>query len=52
MILYHTFNLRKFIPHVQIRILNKITTIMEIEEPLKYKELFDELLLNEELIFE
>ena len=31
---------------------NKITTIMEIEEPLKYKELFDELLLNEELIFE
>ena len=31
---------------------NKITTIMEIEEPLKYKELFDELLLNEELIIE
>ena len=31
---------------------NKITTIMEIEEPLKYKELFDELLLNEELVIE
>ena len=31
---------------------NKITTIMEIEEPLKYKQLFNELLLNEKLIIE
>ena len=31
---------------------NKITTIMEIEKPLKYKELFDELLQNDELIIE
>ena len=28
---------------------SKITTIMEIEEPIKYKGLFDELMLNEEL---